>query len=238
VRLQANVQGIERLPTGWRVHLQDQPACAADGLCLALPAPQAGHLLKPIDPTLADTLQIPYASSAIVNVAYRRTDVAHPLNGMGFVVPAVEKRGLIACTFSSVKFATRAPESQVLLRAFVGGALQQAQYARTDEEIQHAVCQELRQLLGITGEPICIDMRRHPQSMPQYHVGHVQRVARMESLLQRWPGLSVAGNAYHGVGIPDCIDSGSHAAQALLSSLFALMAPQSSADEPAEHVER
>lgn len=237
VHLQESVQGIERLPTGWRLHVQDRPPYEADGLCLALPAPQAGHLLKPVDPTLADALHIPYASSAIVNVAYRRTDVAHPLNGMGFVVPAVEKRGLIACSFSSVKFTSRAPVSQVLLRAFVGGALQQDQYARTDEEIQHTVCQELRQLLSITSDPIWIDMRRHPQSMPQYHVGHVQRVARIASMVQRWPGLSLAGNAYHGVGIPDCIDSGSHAAQALLSSLFPMATPLSRTDVQAERIE-
>lgn len=236
VRLEARVTGIRQLPMHWRVQVQNQPDCEADALCLALPAPQAGHLLTSVDPALAAALQIPYASSAIVNVAYRRSDVAHPLNGMGFVVPAVEKRGLIACSFSSVKFAGRAPAPQVLLRAFVGGALQPAHYNLSDEEIQRTVCQELQQLLGITAPPLYVDVRRHAQSMPQYHVGHVQRITELAARVQRLPGLVLAGNAYYGVGIPDCIESGEHAAQTLLSFLTTAassVAPVDSALRPA-----
>jgi oxygen-dependent protoporphyrinogen oxidase len=144
---------------------------------------------------------------------------------MGVVVPAIEQRVLMACSFSSVKFAGRAPEDQVLLRAFVGGALQQAQYELSDEAMLRAVCQDLRQLLGISGEPTYLSVSRHPQSMPQYHVGHLQRVARIEALASRLPGLVLAGNAYHGVGIPDCIHSGDTAAQALLAYLSSAQAP-------------
>lgn len=218
VRLHTRVRDVSRQPntSRWLVHVQGQPALEADALCLTLPAPQVGQLLQTTDPELASALQIPYASSATVNIAYKRTDVAHALNGMGFVVPAIEKRALIACSFSSIKFAGRAPTDQVLLRAFVGGALQQAQYDLADEEIQRTVCQDLHQLLGITGHPIYIGVSRHAQSMAQYHLGHLQRVARIESLVRRWPGLALAGNAYHGVGIPDCIQSSDSATQALL----------------------
>jgi oxygen-dependent protoporphyrinogen oxidase len=228
VRLQTRMYGLRRLPGAprWLVQLQDHPALEADALCLALPAPQAGLGLAATDPELAATLrEIPYASSAIVNLAFRRADVAHPLHGMGFVVPAIEQRVLMACSFSSVKFAGRAPEDQVLLRAFVGGALQQAQYELSDEAMLRAVCQDLRQLLGISGEPTYLSVSRHPQSMPQYHVGHLQRVARIEALASRLPGLVLAGNAYHGVGIPDCIHSGDTAAQALLAYLSSAQAP-------------
>ncbi len=222
VRLRTRVCDVQQrsAPSGWLLHLQDQSILEADALCLALPAPQAGQLLTEIDSELSTTLQeIPYASSAIVNLAYRRADVAHLLNGMGFVVPAVEKRSLMACSFISVKFAGRAPEDQVLLRAFVGGAMQPEQYELSDDAMQHAVCQDLQQLLGITGTPTYIHVSRHPQSMAQYHLGHVQRVDRIETLASRLPGLVLAGNAYRGVGIPDCIHSGNTAAEALLTYL-------------------
>jgi oxygen-dependent protoporphyrinogen oxidase len=221
VRLHARVHGLARIPetSRWRVQMQDQPDLEADAICLALPAPLASPLLTPIDTELAAALQIPYASSAIVNLAFRRQDIAHALDGMGFVVPAVENRSLIACSFSSVKFAGRAPGDQVLLRAFVGGALQQAQYECSDTEMQDAVCWDLRHLLGVTGHPLHAHISRWPQSMAQYHLGHVHRVARIESLVRRLPGLALAGNGYHGVGIPDCIRSGNNAAQALLAHL-------------------
>lgn len=222
VRVHSRVRSLQQAPETqrWTVHLHDHPPLEADALCLALAAPQAGYLLADCDATLATALQeIPYASSAVVNVAFRRADVAHPLNGMGFVVPAVEQRHLLACSFSSVKFAGRAPEGQVLLRAFVGGALHTADYAQTDTEILHTVGQELRQLLGITGDPLYIGLSRHPQSMAQYHLEHVEQVTRIESLVSRLPGLVLAGNAYHGVGIPDCIHSGDNAARALFCQL-------------------
>jgi oxygen-dependent protoporphyrinogen oxidase len=138
---------------------------------------------------------------------------------MGFVVPAVENRSLIACSFSSVKFAGRAPDDQVLLRAFAGGAMQPTQYERSDAEIQDAVCRDLQDLLGVTGDPLYVHISRWPQSMAQYHLGHVHRVARIESRVSRLPGLALAGNGYHGIGIPDCIRSGNSAAQALLEHL-------------------
>jgi oxygen-dependent protoporphyrinogen oxidase len=201
------------------VQLQNQPDLEADAICLALPAPLASALLEPIDAPLAAELQIPYASSAIINLAFRRQDIAHALDGMGFVVPAVENRSLIACSFSSVKFAGRAPGDQVLLRAFVGGALQYLQYDRSDAEIQDAVCRDLQELLGVTGDPLYVHISRWPQSMAQYHHGHVNRVARIESLVSHLPGLALAGIGYLGVGIPDCIRSGNRAAQALLAHL-------------------
>jgi oxygen-dependent protoporphyrinogen oxidase len=228
VRLHTRVSNLQYISgtTRWIVHLHQQPAVEADAVCVSLAAPQAGQLLSDVDDTLATALQaIPYASLAIVNIVCTRAQVSHPLDGMGFVVPAIEKRALIACSFSSVKFAGRAPQDQVLLRAFVGGALQQEQLARSDTEIQRAVVQDLRQLLGLTGEPLSMSVTRHLEAMPQYHVGHLDRVAHITSLLAHCPGLVLAGNAYHGVGIPDCIHSGDTAAQTLLEYLTTLSVP-------------
>ena len=231
VRLQTPVRSVRRDPASqrWIVSPQacpgprsgDDPDLEADAVCLAFTAPQSARLLTGLDPELAAGLHdIPYASSATVTLAYDRADVAHPLNGMGFVVPAVEQRNLIACTFSSVKFGGRAPEGKVLLRAFVGGTLHQEQALWPDAKLQDAVLQDLRQLLGLTGKPAFCHVSRHASAMPQYHIGHLARVERLEAAVRRWPGLALAGNAYHGVGVPDCIRSGDEAARGLLQGMF------------------
>ena len=222
VRLHAPVRRLQRLAgtQRWLVHLDPQQTLEADAVCLSLPAPPAGQLLRDVDDALATALQaMPYASSATVNLVCARAQISHPLDGMGFVVPAIEQRALLACSFSSVKFAGRAPQGQVLLRAFVGGALQQEQLAHSDATIQQAVVHDLRQLLGLTGEPRAMRLTRHLEAMPQYHVGHLDRVAQIAALVAHSPGLALAGNAYHGVGIPDCIHSAEMAARTLLEHL-------------------
>ncbi|HJR05783.1 MAG TPA: protoporphyrinogen oxidase [Pyrinomonadaceae bacterium] len=191
---------------------------AADGVCLALPAYASARLLSSVDPSLAAELDaIPYASTATVNLAFRRADIPHPLDGFGFVVPFVERRNTLACTFSSVKFAQRAPEGHALLRAFVGGALQPEMYALDEEQMIAAVRRDLRELLGIERAPLFTHVEKWPRSMAQYHIGHLARVARIRERLQRHPTLQLAGNAYGGAGIPDCIRSGHAAAKEMMN---------------------
>ncbi|MDX6270606.1 MAG: protoporphyrinogen/coproporphyrinogen oxidase, partial [Acidobacteriota bacterium] len=191
----------------------------ADALCLALPAYASARLLGGVDAELAAELAaIPYASTATVNLAFRRRDIPHPLDGFGFVVPYVERRNALACTFSSVKFAGRAPEGYALLRAFVGGALQPEMYALDDERMIAAVLGDLRALLGIERAPLFAHVERWPRSMAQYHLGHLARVARIRRRLQHFPTLQLAGNAYGGAGIPDCIRSGHAAAAELMNA--------------------
>jgi len=147
----------------------------------------------------------------------RRAAIAHPLNGFGFVVPFIEKRSLIACTFSNVKFSGRAPEGHVLLRAFAGGALQPEIFALDDAEMAKRVESDLRELLGIREDPRFIEVAKWERSMPQYEVGHLERVSEIEKLVSEMPGLALAGNAYRGAGIPDCIRSGEAAAESLVN---------------------
>lgn len=193
---------------------------AADGLCLALPAYASAQLLSDVEASLANELaSIPYASTATVNLAFRRADIPHALDGFGFVVPFIERRNVIACTFSSVKFAERAPAGHVLLRAFVGGALQPEMYALDEEALTLAVRADLRALLGIERAPLFAHVEKWPRSMAQYHLGHLARVARLREQLRRVPTLQLAGNAYGGAGIPDCIRSGHAAADELLRTL-------------------
>jgi oxygen-dependent protoporphyrinogen oxidase len=189
----------------------------ADALIVAAPAFQAGRLLSSFAPDAARELeQIAYASTATVNLAYRRADFPSAPDSFGFVVPAAERRKIMACTFSSLKYPGRAPQDHVLLRAFVGGALQPELFLDDDEKMIKNVRGELASLLAVRAEPVFSRVRRHPDSMPQYHVGHPARIARIEASLSRFPSLALAGSAYHGVGIADCVRTGEEAAEKIV----------------------
>ena len=204
----------------WRLKTTGNETLVADAICVALPAYVSARLLSKLDTQLASELEaIPYASSATINLAYKRADIPHPLDGFGFVVPFLENRTLLACTFSSVKFAGRAPSGQVLLRAFVGGALQPELFELSPDKLVLRVRADLRDLLGIEPAPLFAAVSKWERSMPQYHVGHLERVKRIEGRVAALPGLVLAGNAYSGLGIPDCIRSGESAAADLFDAL-------------------
>ena len=216
IHLNTRVEAIKRAGPGWRITTSRGEHLEAEAVCLALPAYIAASLLADTNNTLAEKLQgIKYASTATINFAYRRAAIKHPLNGFGFVVPFVEKRSLIACTFSSVKFSGRAPDEHVLLRAFAGGALQPDIFALEDSELTARVEADLRDLLGINEAPLFVEVAKWERSMPQYEVGHLDRVTEVENLVKTIPGLAIAGNSYRGAGIPDCIRSGQSAAEIL-----------------------
>lgn len=215
VKLNTKVATIER-DRGWRLRTDKEETIEADAVCLAVPAYVAAQLLSHLNPSLSAQLnQIKYASTATINVAYPRDAIEHPLDGFGFVVPFVEKRSLIACSFSNVKFPRRAPDDHVLLRAFVGGALQPEMFALEESEMLARVESDLRELLGISGKPLFAEVYKWQNSMPQYEVGHLDRVASIENSVRELPGLTLAGNAYRGAGIPDCIRSGETAAESI-----------------------
>jgi oxygen-dependent protoporphyrinogen oxidase len=217
VRLKEAVTGVAREGSGWRIATAGGAAVDADAVILAPASHQAARLLRYVDPGLAHLLDgIPHASSAIVTLAYRRRDIGHPLDGFGFVVPQIERRPIIAGSFSSVKYPGRAPADHVLLRVFMGGALNEGALAVDDEALAATARREVAGLLAIAGEPLFVRVVRHPRAMPQYHVGHAARVAAIEQAVARLPGLRLAGGAYRGVGIADCVRSGEAATDALL----------------------
>ncbi len=191
-----------------------------DAVILTTAAPSAAKITATFAPELAGLLaQIEYASTAILVNIFNLSDIRHPLNAFGLVIPAAEQRKIFAVAFASRKFPGRAPEGQVQLRTFVGGAMQPELLAHSDAELTSIVRDELKDILGVTGEPLFSKLLRHNQSMPQYHLGHLQLVEQIEQRAAKYPALELAGNAYRGVGIPDCIHSAEQAAERLFASL-------------------
>ena len=213
------VTGLERHDGRWRVATAEGAALDADRVIVTTEAHAAARLVRYVDPTLATLLaEIPYASSATISFGYRRADVPHPLDGFGFVVPRTEGRALLAGTFSSVKYPGRAPEGHALMRCFVGGALNERVLELDDAALVARAREELRLALGITAAPLLTRLARWPKAMPQYHVGHAGRVETLERRLAALPGLGLAGGAYRGVGIADCVRSGEAAAEQALGA--------------------
>jgi oxygen-dependent protoporphyrinogen oxidase len=188
----------------------------ADHVILATPAFISGELLQSLDARLAmDLRTIQYASTATVSLAYREAAVPRPLDGYGYVIPRREGRAALACTWTSTKFPHRAPEGYALIRVFVGRAGQDVPW---DESSLLAVArEEARLTLGVTSDPLVARVFRWEKAMPQYNLGHPETLQRIEAALEGHPGLALAGNAYRGIGIPDCIRSGELAVDSILA---------------------
>jgi oxygen-dependent protoporphyrinogen oxidase len=188
-----------------------------DAVISALPAYRSGELVRGFDEELAGRLEsIPYGASATVSLGYREADVPHPMEGFGFVVPDVEGLSILGCTFCHRKYPNRAREGTALLRAFHGNRTA----SLPDDELVAATRRDLELLLGVKAEPMVTHHSRWPGSMPHYPVGHARIVAGIEDRLASHPNLALAGNAYHGLGLPDCIRSGETAAEGVLGRLF------------------
>ena len=205
----------------WLVELLDGPPLEADAVVVATEAHAAARFLDAQDPALALQLRaIPYASSLIVNIAYRRDQISHPLDGFGAVVPAIEGRSILAVSFLSVKFPNRAPAGTVLLRVFIGGVTHPEQLELDDAAVTALVQHELAGLIGASGRAdLHARSRRHPRAMPQYNLGHLDRVAAIRRNLAKYSRLYLAGIAYDGVGIPDCIHAAEKTADSLIDAL-------------------
>lgn len=222
----ARVAGVTRTEDGFSLGLALGGELTADAVILATPAYATADALRGLVPAAADALsEIPYIATATINIAFRRDDVPHRLDGSGWTTPRIEKRPVLACTWSSVKFEGRAPGNVALFRAFVGDATNQSLVGQGDDAIVATVREELRQVLGVTAEPLLVQVNRYPRAMPQYNLGHLERVARIEALVAGQPGLALAGSAYRGVGIPDVIRSGESAATAVMQYLATRRSP-------------
>lgn len=211
------VTALERDERGYRVEVRGT-ARSFDALVLAVPAYVAAQLLSSLDHELAHALSgIEYGSAATVSFGWPRAAIPHALDAFGYVVPVVENRPTIASTWASVKYEGRAPSEKALLRVFIGGHRGQHLVQYGDDELITLARRDLRELLGVTDAPEWTKVVRYLRAMPQYHVGHLARVERIELMEKRHLRFALAGNALRGVGIPDAIKSGEDAAQRLLA---------------------
>jgi len=221
VRKSTAVHGLERDHDGWRLRTGDRDE-HYDAVILASPAWAAGKLLAATDAALGEDLaSIPYSSSITVNLVFDESQLGPLPEGFGFLVPAVEGRAMLACTFVHRKFVGRTPTGKAVLRAFLGGAKNEALLDESDEVLVATVRRELSEILGarVVGLQVpaeATQVSRWRRAMAQYAVGHQERIKRVREHVSALPGLRIAGNAYDGIGIPDCIRTGRQAARELV----------------------
>ena len=230
LRLNEPVTNIHRSNFQWQITTTktSQPELF-DKLIVAAPSACTAKLLRTVDDELATLITyIPHAGCSIALVGIRRDQVAHPLDGFGFVVPAIEKRRIIAGSMASVKFPGRGARRQSLAAHLRRRSVQPELNQLSDEETRSLVLDELGDLIGLRGEPEFFDVARWLGMMPQYHVGHLDLVRRIEERAAALPHFALAGNAYRGVGIPFCIRSGEQAAERVMQTAEAPIAGQAS----------
>ena len=198
-----NVSGVERKGDAYEITIEGGEKI--DAVVIAAPAYAAASLAK-FDKDPSDKLlSTPYVSTATVSIAFRKKDIKHPLNGFGTVVPKVEKRKIMAATWTSVKFSLRAPDDSVLIRCFVGGSKDTSLLGASDEEMVKTVRQELKDIMGIDAEPVLSRVFRWMNSMPQYTIGHEERIDWIDERVAGYPGFYLVGSAYHGIGISNSV---------------------------------
>ncbi len=226
ISLGSQVTALDQRDAKWAVRCKDTPTASDsdeaifDAVIVTTPSAHACTMLESVDKELARLLgQIEAASSVVVSFAFCRADIRHPLDGFGFVVPRTANRPLLAASFPSVKFPGRAPDDCVLIRTFLGGALRPEFVDLPDEELRKIAQAEISEILGISGQPLFVQFARWRNAMPQYHLGHLERVRKIENRAADVPGLSLGGNYLHGVGIPQCVRSGVQAASQVVAFL-------------------
>ncbi len=226
IRTGARAERVERVGTGhdtapeFVITLANGEVLTVDAVILAAPAYHSASIIRSVDEELASALRgIEYASTVTISVAYPESAVPRALDATGYVVPRIQQRPVLACTWVSSKFEGRSPAGHSLFRLFLGGAGRGSFVERTDDELLDVVRTEMREVMGITADPELMRVNRYDRAMPQYHVGHLDRVAGIRAQAARNPGLAVAGAAFGGVGIPDCVRSGVAAADQVLELL-------------------
>jgi oxygen-dependent protoporphyrinogen oxidase len=209
VRLNCRVQSLAAEGDQYRIELADGSSLLADNVVFTTPAYVTAEIIQQLDPALAEKLRkIRYVSTSTVSLAFRRSELTCELNGFGFIVPATEGRKINACSWSSTKFSHRAPDDYVLMRVFIGGAFTEDLAEQDESTLIEIARQELQEIMGITATPVLARAYRWKKSNPQYNVGHGALIEEIDQAVASHPGLYLAGAAYRGSGIPDCIQSG------------------------------
>jgi len=219
LRTGRRVHGVQPLQDGWLVS-DGMQSDHFDGIILATSAQAAGNLVRSFASHLSSELvAIDYTSSVTVTLGYDDPIRKSLPRGFGFLVPRSEGRRMLACTFVHNKFPHRAPENRALIRCFLGGARDEQILSSSEDEIREIVRRELSQIVGLEAQPLFARVYKWKGTMAQYGVGHLERLERIEGARAKIPGLFLAGNGYRGIGVPDCVKSGSEAASRMLQAL-------------------
>lgn len=221
VRRKGFAAGLSRNGAGFKVRLHDGSQFETDAVILALPAWSASDLLVKDFPVLAEELAgIPYENVATVSMAFSPARLSSSYEAFGYVVPAIEERPILGCTFSSLKYEGRAPENTLLLRAFVGGASHREILESDEKTLISKVVRDVTSTLKLQNEPAFSLLTKYNRALPTYKLNHRSKVERIFALAGQHGGLCLAGNGYGGVGIPDCVRSGKNASAQSLAFLF------------------
>lgn len=220
LKLDLEVASLSSNTNGFELGSDSDLSESYDSVVIATPSYVASKIVKEISPDLSAQLnEIPYVSTATVSLAYSKSSIDHTLNGFGFLVPRISEKKIMATTYTSNKFSYRAPEESFLIRVFVGGAFNENLVFQDDTEIIKMVREELEAILGIRAEPLFTRVYKWKKSMPQYIVGHMDRLERIEETVSKVPGLYLTGSAYRGIGISDCIVNSDQVADKIVASL-------------------
>jgi oxygen-dependent protoporphyrinogen oxidase len=210
VKTGVSLTAVEPSQAGWTIHWQGQ-AHPYDEVILTLPAHAVANL--PLPPDLLAALgflsRIDYPPVSVLSLAFRRSEVAHPLDGFGMLVPEAEKRRILGVLFPSTLFEGRAPEGEVMLTVFIGGERQPELAVADTTSVLATALPELRDLLGVSGEPRFVHHKHWPRAIPQYKLGYGQWLRQMEQVEQQFPGLKLAGNYRYGISLSYCIEAAS-----------------------------
>jgi oxygen-dependent protoporphyrinogen oxidase len=220
-RMQCNARltHCEPTPAGWRLDTETGKTYTARTLVLALPAWGAAALVREFDSEAAATLDtIPSAPIAVVYLGWKSTDVAQVAPGFGFLVPGRERLGILGTLYESAIFPDRAPADHVLWRTMIGGTRDRSAVDEDDAPLVQRTLAALQKLVGVRAAPEFSHVIRHLRGIPQYPVGHLQRLDRLEILLQRHPGLHLSGNSYRGVALNACVREAEALAARLVST--------------------
>jgi oxygen-dependent protoporphyrinogen oxidase len=217
-RTRTHVERLIPVPGGWRVVVREQgerTELEASQVAVCTPAHASAQLLHEVDPKLGELLAgITYAPVAVVHVGFAPESVPRP-DGAGFLVPAREKRRLLGAIHSSTLFPWRAEGGGVLYTSMVGGTRQPELASLPAEELVTLVREELAEIAGVRAEPVVTDVVRWPHALPQYTVGHAERMVALDRTLAHWPGLHLTGNAYRGISMVDCVRNAAALAEQL-----------------------
>jgi oxygen-dependent protoporphyrinogen oxidase len=223
LRLGVRIVQVERAARGFRLTVDESGRSStldADAVVLAIPAHQACAVIRPLDPDLSEILaRIPYVPVALVHLGYFASALSRPADAYGFFVPASERLKILGAIFASAIFPDRAPARFLLFSVRMGGARHPETASLPDDELTALANADLRGLLGLTAPPAFVHVVRHERGLPQYTLGHRDRVIAVEAGERRYPGLYFHGNAYHNAGVPELVSRSGKLARRLAEEI-------------------